>query len=102
MSEGQLYKKGDRVKVKYGHLLWSNDDRVKFGKFIQQDGKTKLWDMRPELTEDIATVEYSYGEMSETDFRFSKGEQGYKQYSLKFDKHGSIAWFDEVDLIKVN
>jgi len=81
----QKYFKGTRVKVLIGHALWSN--------------KNEVTDIRPELTEDIATVEYTYGEMSEIDSKYSKGEQGYRDYCLKFDKYGSIAWFDEDDII---
>lgn len=81
----QKYKKGDRVKVLIGHPMWQSDG----------EGKVRNFDCRPELTQDVATVEYSYGEKSETDSRYSPGEQGYKSYSLKFDKYGSISWFEE-------
>lgn len=93
----QKYKKGDRVKVTIGHSLWSPKKMPQFDKYkyLGNDYDFHLYDMNPELTEDTATVEYTYGEMSEIDFRYSKGERGYKQYSLKFDKHGSISWFDE-------
>lgn len=81
----QKYKQGDRVKVLFGHPMWSNNDG---------------WiDIAPYLTEDVATVEYSYGEKSETDSRFSKDGSGYHQYSLKFDKYGSVAWFNENTII---
>ena len=80
----QKYKKGDRVKVLIGHLIWT------FNK-----GQSSCRDINPKLTEDIATVECTYGEMSEIDERYSKGEDGYKRYSLHFDKYGSICWFDE-------
>lgn len=80
----QKFKNGDRVKVKVGHPIWQ-----------RSNGKVEWMDMMPELTQDIATVEYTYGEKSETDYRFSKGEEGYKEYSLKFDNHGSISWFNE-------
>lgn len=98
-SETQKYKKGDRVKVNVGHWMYSNKENSSIGKFI---GKSEnggfYYDIRPQLTEDTATVEYTYGEKSETDGRFSKGESGYKQYSLKFDKYGSISWFDEENI----
>ena len=81
----QKYKKGDRVKVLVGHPIWT----------ISGKDKGKMEDICPELTEDIATVQYTYGEMSEIDRRYSKGDDGYKKYSLKFDKYGSISWFDE-------
>lgn len=81
----QKYQKGDRVKVLVGHPIWSNN-----GGWL---------DVAPQLTQDIATVEYTYGEMSEIDSKYSKGENGYKEYSLKFDKHGSVAWFDEKNII---
>jgi len=87
----QKYNKGDRVKVIIGHPILA----------INGDGKSDLVDTMPELTKDIATVEYTYGEMSETDNRFSKGDGGYKRYSLNFDKYGSISWFNESVIIPV-
>lgn len=93
-QDKQKYKKGDRVKVKYGHILWSNDKRM-VGNNWKQIGEMQ-YDIRPELTEDIATVEYTYEE------KFSKGDDDFNIYSLKFDKHGSISWFDEDHLIPVN
>jgi len=83
------YPNGTRVKVKIGHRMWSNDG----------NGKIMETDTAPYLTEDTATVMYTYGEKSETDWKFSKGDDGYKQYGLKFDKYGEISWFDESDLI---
>ena len=85
----QKYKSGDRVKVLVGHRIWHF-----------REGEAAMEDIRPELKNDIATVEYTYGEMSEKDNRYSKGEDGYKSYSLKFDTYGSIAWFDEDDIIR--
>lgn len=87
----QKYKKGDRVKVLVGHLMWT----LKGGVVTHED-------IRPELTEDTATVEYTYGQMSEIDERYSKGDSGYESYSLNFDKHGSIAWFDEDIIVPLN
>lgn len=84
----QKFQKGDRVKVLNGHIIWE-----------YADGKFKRQDLRPELKEDTATVEYTYGQMSEVDWRYSKGTNGYKEYSLKFDKYGSISWFHEKDII---
>lgn len=84
------YPNGIRVKVKYGHTMWS-----------MYKGNLTVQDIRPELTQDVATVMYTYGEMSETDHRFSKGDEGYKSYSLKFDKYGQIAWFEEDHLIPI-
>lgn len=83
------YPNGTRVKVKYGHLIWN----------IGGGKEMKATDISPHLTEDIATVEYTYGEKSETDFRYSQGDDGYKRYSLRFDKFGGISWFDEDCLI---
>lgn len=94
----QKYKKGERVKVLVGHRIWSNGMDFPNAKLLASDGKFKEYDIRPELTEDIATVEYTYGQMSESDWKYSKGEDGYKRYSLKFDNHGSIAWFDEENI----
>lgn len=82
------YPNGTRVKVKYGHLIYSSFK-----------GNTGWSDARPELTEDTATVAYTYGEKSETDGKYSKGDAGYKSYALTFDKYGTIAWFDEKHLI---
>lgn len=90
-NELQKYKKGDRVKVIIGHSMW----KVGGGK------DAELIDIHPQLTEDIATVEYTYGEKSEIDSLYSKGDSGYKRYRLRFDKHGSISWFDEENLIPV-
>lgn len=84
----QKYQKGDRVKVLVGHRIWHF-----------KEGMAGMEDIRPELKDDTATVEYTYGQMSEMDNRYSKGEDGYKSYSLKFDTYGSIAWFDEDDII---
>ncbi len=88
----QKYKKGDRVKVLIGHPIWT----------ISGKNKGQVMDAMPQLVEDTATVEYTYGEKSETDWKFSKGDSGYKQYCLNFDKHGSIAWFDEDHIIPAN
>lgn len=88
----QKFHKGDRVKVLIGHPMWT----------ISGKNKGKCVDLSPELTEDIATVNYTYGEMSETDGRYSKGDDGYKRYSLTFDKHGTISWFDEQIIIPTN
>jgi hypothetical protein len=88
----QKYKKGERVKVFVGHPMWS----------ISGPNKGRVQDLRPELTEDTATVEYTYGQMSESDFKYSKGSDGYKRYSLIFDKHGSICWFDEENIYPVS
>lgn len=96
----QKYKKGERVRVLVGHRLWSSDPLFKGGKVLSENGKFKEIDINPELTEDTATVEYTYGQASETDSRFSKGKDGYDRYSLRFDKHGSICWFDEFDIVK--
>ena len=85
----QKYKKGDRVKVLVGSQMWTNHGK----------GNVTIRDTMAELMQDTATVEYTYGEKSETDGRFSKGEDGYKRYCLNFDKHGSIAWFDEQIII---
>lgn len=79
------YPNGTRVKVTIGHPMWSN--------------KGPVTDLAPHLTEDTATVMYTYGEKSETDNRYTKGYSGYKQYGLRFDKYGEIAWFDEERLI---
>jgi hypothetical protein len=102
MSELQKYKKGERVKVFIGHSMWSNGIEMPNAKLLFEDGKFKMYDIRPQLTEDTATVEYTYGEMAEVDGRFSKGDGGYKRYSLKFDKHGRIAWFDEDNIYLEN
>lgn len=86
-SSGELkakYPNGTRVKVSVGHLIYSFEG-----------GKCSSQDISPHLTEDVATVEYTYGEKSETDYKYSRGERGYSQYCLKFDKYGSIAWFNE-------
>lgn len=88
----QKYKKGDRVRVLVGHPIWT----------ISGKGKGLVVDAMPQLTKDTATVEYTYGEMSEINPLYSKGEGGYKSYCLKFDKHGKISWFDEEHLIPVN
>lgn len=81
----QKYQKGDRVKVLVGHPMWST--------------KGGWLDINPELTEDAGTIEYTYGQMSEIDSRYSTGEQGYRQYCINFDKHGSISWFDEENIV---
>lgn len=100
------YKNGSRVKVKYGHLIWQNNKceghlgmkESPTCKLVHTDEHIQWFDIRPELTEDIATVEYTYGEKSETDYRFSGGDAEYKRYCIKFDKHGTISWFDEEQL----
>lgn len=84
----QKYKKGERVKVLVGHNIWHF-----------KDGQATHEDIRPELKEDTATVEHTYGELSETDCKFSKGDRGYKQYGLRFDKYGYMAWFDEHNIV---
>ena len=81
---------GTRVKVKIGHRLWKSNGK----------GGTIEYDMCPELKADTASVQYTYGEKSETDSKYSPGdERTYAQYALKFDKHGVRAWFNESDLI---
>ncbi len=99
------FKNGSRVKVKYGHLIWQNNKAGGVGlkdsptcKLISTEDHIQWFDIRPELTKDIATVAYTYGEKSETDFKYSKTEDGYKKYSLIFDNYGSISWFHEDQL----
>lgn len=86
----QKYKKGDRVKVSIGQPIWQNNN-----------GKIEWLDIHPEYKDDVATVEYTYGEMSEVDPKFSPDEQGYKQYCLNFDKYGKISWFSEHDILPI-
>lgn len=84
----QKYQRGDRVKVLVGHRIW-----------VVNYNERKERDIAAYLKDDIATVQYTYGQMSEVDKRFSKSEIGYKEYCLKFDKYGTIAWFDEEIII---
>lgn len=87
----QKFNKGDRVKVKYGHVIWSKEE-MNIGKYLGKAEFGHCYDIRPALTEDVATVEYEYKE------QYGGVKEG-NEYSLKFDKHGSIAWFNEADLI---
>lgn len=98
----QKYQKGDRVKVLIGHRMWSSGMEIPGAKLLRSGDKFKEYDISPHLTEDIATVQYTYGEMSEIDERFSKGDDGYKSYCLKFDKNGTISWFEEDVIIPLN
>lgn len=82
------YPNGTRCKVLVGHRIWSFEN-----------GNPVEIDIRPFLKEDTATIINTYGELSETDFRFSKSESGYSQYTLKFDNHGEISWFNESDIL---
>jgi len=77
----QKYQKGDRVKVLVGHQILGKGDN---GWFTQ--------DINPTLVDDTATVEYEYKE------KYGGGSER-NEYSLKFDKHGSISWFDEKIII---
>lgn len=79
------YPNGTRVKVKMGYSMMD-----------LQGGKYVNYDLRPELTMDTATVEYTFGEIYD-----GKGEDAFKTYALKFDKHGSISWFSEDNIIEV-
>ena len=79
------YPNGTRVKVKVGHPM------LEF-----KDGKYVKYDLRPELTMDTATVEYTYGEAYG-----GVSKDTFKNYSLRFDKHGLVSWFDEDNLIAV-
>lgn len=86
----QKYNNGDRVKVSVGHWIISPTENSKLGKFVEKYNDSFVYDMRPELTEDEATVDYSYAE------RYGKGDkESSHSYSLKFDKYGSISWFEE-------
>ncbi len=100
----QKYKKGDRVKVKYGHIIWQNkksDDFVKFKgtnwKLIEENDGVCWWDMSPELTEDIATIIGSYYDLYPTGYGATIEKFG--DYSLNFDKYGEMSWFSEDQLI---
>ncbi len=93
----QKFKAGDRVKVKYGHIMWSKTAIDSNGiKTIKKgdNGNWFMYDINPSLTEDEATVEYEYKEKY-------GGDNQKNQYSLKFDKHGSVSWFDEDHLIPI-
>lgn len=95
----QKYKKGDKVKVKYGHLFWSPGPDP-LGQKMPSDWKLisypdtlkgtshYTFDTRPILTEEIAEVEFSYYE------KYGGADRDHR-YQLKFEKSGSIAWFNE-------
>ena len=98
MDSEQKFKKGDRVKVKYGQLIWSRENL----KFDEANLKSELegvkwYDLHPEYTKDIATIEYSYNERYGSSMNGDK-DTSYDNYCLKFDKYGSISWFNEKDI----
>ena len=95
----QKYKKGDRVKTRIGHWIMQSKKDDNVSPRWKHLGETKegwhMYDMNPELTEDVATVDYSYHEMHGNKSR----EPDSHSYALIFDKRGWIAWFDENNLI---
>ncbi len=86
----QKYKKGDRVKVTVGQLIWQNNN-----------GNVEGFDLHPEYTKDIGTIEHSYYDMSLVDPKYSSGEEGKKAYCINFDKYGEISWFNEKNIYLV-
>lgn len=100
----QKYLKGDRVRVLVGNRVWcplSYKRHFPLANVIMENDKWAVIDIMPHYTEDIGTIEYTYGQMSEIDNKYSKGEDGYKKYSIKFDKYGSVSWFDERDIVSI-
>lgn len=81
----QKFKKGDRVKVLVGHAVWTNDN-----------GKVTVFDVAPMLKEDIATVIGSHRDIYGRDV-----QDGWVDYTLRFDKYGQIAWFHEKNIVLV-